>query len=165
MTNTSKNFLKKFLLEHPIEGKVLEIGSRNVNGMVKDILTNHGLKYMGLDMIDCGEFTDIVCNAHDLRDHVKEGSFDLVICLDTLEHDDRFWLTVENMRWVIKKGGWMLIVVPSLRCGPHDWPSDYYRFMMPVLKEVWFEGFNNCHFESYPPEETGPDALYGWGQK
>jgi len=158
MTSSSRNFLYDFLEKHPITGMVLEIGSRNVNGTVKEVLVNHGLDYIGLDMIDGGEYTDIVCNAHDIKKVLPKGCFDLVICLDTLEHDDKFWLTVENMRWVLKKGGWMLIVAPSLLCGVHDWPSDYYRFLRPTL-DVFFEGFNDCYFEE------NPDAIYGWGQK
>lgn len=160
MTGTSKQFVKDFLVFHPEPGSILEIGSRNVNGTVKELFVAAKWKYTGLDMINGGEFTDIVCNAHDLRDHVEKESYDLVICLDTLEHDDMFWLTVENMRWAVKKGGWMLIVVPSLYCGMHDWPSDYYRFLMPVLSDVWFKDFNNCNFKS-----VSLDALYGWGQK
>lgn len=162
MTDTSRAFLLKFLAAHPVKGKVLDVGSRNINGTVKDILTGFGLEYTGLDMIDDGS-VDIVCNAHDMKDHVKEEEYDLVICFDTLEHDDKFWLTVENMRWATKKGGWMVIIAPSLHCPIHDWPSDYYRFLPSVIR-LFFEDYNDCYFEVYG-FETDPDAIYGWGMK
>jgi len=164
MTERSKEFLKRFLLEHPIRGKVLDVGCRNINGSVKDILVGHGLEYLGLDMEYSGHPEELIINAHDIKDHLKEESFDLVICLDTLEHDDMFWVTVHNMRWVLKKGGWMLIIVPSLHCPIHEWPNDYYRFLPSVLGDVFFKGFEKTYFEVYG-FETDPDAIYGWGQK
>ncbi len=159
MTHTSKDFLYKFLEEHPVAGKVLEIGSRNINGSIKEILIEHGLEYQGLDMVYSGDPDEIIMNAHDIKDKFEKETYDFVVCLDTLEHDDKFWLTVENMRWVLKKGGWMLIVAPSVNCPIHDWPSDYYRFLLTPFKEVFFEGFKNCYFED------NQDAIYGWGQK
>ncbi len=166
MTGHTTRFIQDFLLEHPIKGKVLEVGSRYVNGEIKSIFEENGLKYTGLDMVK-GRDVDIVLNAHDIKKELKRGSFDLVVCVDTLEHDDKFWLTVENMRWVLKKGGWMVIKAPSLHCNIHDWPSDYYRFLEPVFKEVFFIGFEDVFTQTLIGSGSGdmPDSIVGYGRK
>jgi len=167
MTNKTKKFLINFLAKHPIKGKVLDVGSRRIHKChikIKDRFSDAGLEYVGLDMLP-GEWVDVVGNAHDIKTIFEPESFDMVCCFDTLEHDDRFWMTVENMRWVLKKGGWMLINVPSLNKPIHYNPSDYYRFMEPVMEEVFLKGYKDCYFYVYYNEAKIPDEIYGWGQK
>ena len=166
MTGHTKQFIEEFLVEHPIKGKVLEVGSRYVNGSIKSIFELNGLKYTGLDMVK-GTDVDVVLNAHDIKKEIKKASFNLVVCADTLEHDNRFWLTVENMRWVLKKGGWLVIKAPSLHCNLHEWPSDYYRFLEPVFKEVFFDGYEEVFTETLIGTGTSesPDSIVGYGRK
>ncbi len=167
MTNKTKDFLIKFLAQHKIKGKVLDVGSRRTNKChinIKNRLQNADLEYVGLDMMP-GEWVDIVANAHDIKTIFESESFDMVCCFDALEHDDKFWITVENMRWVLKKGGWMLIGVPSLAKPIHNHPSDYYRFLKTVVEEVFFEGYKDCYYYVYYNEAKIPDEIYGWGQK
>lgn len=159
-------FVKKFLEEKKIQFvKVLDVGSRSVDNQatIRDLFA--GGEYMGLDMIK-GVNVNLVLNAHDIKTHFKEGSFDLVCCFDTLEHDEAFWITVENMKWVLKKGGWLLIGVPSLNCGQHDYPNDYYRWLENGVKKM-FEGFINVYTETQldNPSHRELDEIYGWGQK
>jgi len=52
---------------------------------------------IGIDMRP-GACVDIQMNAHDLLTKFEPNTFDCVICFDTLEHDDKFWLTVDNMK-------------------------------------------------------------------
>jgi SAM-dependent methyltransferase len=166
MTGHTTRFIQDFLLEHPIKGKVLEVGSRYVNGEIRNVFEENGLEYTGLDMV-AGRCVDIVCNAHDIKKNLKRASFDLVVCVDTLEHDDKFWLSVENMRWVLKRGGWLVIKAPSLHCNIHDWPSDYYRFLEPVFKEIFFEGFKDVFTQTLVGSGATdmPDSIVGYGRK
>ena len=166
MTGHTREFLKEFLTEHPIKGKVLEVGSRYVNGEIRDIFEDEKIKYTGLDMIK-GRCVDILLNAHDIKKELKKNSFDLVVCFDTLEHDDKFWITVDNMRWVLKKGGWLVIKAPSLHCNIHEWPGDYYRFLEPAFKEVFFNGFEDVFTQTLvgSGQTDMPDSILGYGRK
>jgi len=51
-------------------------------------------------------------NGNDLS-RFADGHFDVVVSNATLEHDPRFWLTLAEMRRVLKPGGLLLIGVPG----------------------------------------------------
>jgi SAM-dependent methyltransferase len=51
-------------------------------------------------------------NGNDLS-RFADGLFDVVVSNATLEHDPRFWLTLAEMRRVLKPGGLLLIGVPG----------------------------------------------------
>lgn len=165
MIGTTRDYLVEFLKIHPIQGKVLEVGSLDVNGNIRDILS--GLDYTGVDM-RTGRNVTLVLNSHDLKERFKEGEFDLVVCFDTLEHDNKFWLTIENMRWVLKSKGWLMIGVPSINHGIHEQPEDYYRFTESVFKEIFFDGYQHKEIKSYyyfGQDLDRPDQVMGYAQK
>src|SRR5271166_1615924 len=51
-------------------------------------------------------------NGNDLS-QFADAAFDVVVSNATLEHDPRFWLTLAEMRRVLKPGGLLLIGVPG----------------------------------------------------
>jgi SAM-dependent methyltransferase len=59
----------------------------------------------------------------------EEASFDLITCLDVIEHtpDDRVTLT--ELRRVTKPGGWLLVTVPAYQAlwSLHDAANHHYR--------------------------------------
>lgn len=184
MITTVEKFLLQFAKKHGPFDKALDVGSLDVNGSVRKILKGQYKEITGIDMRK-GEGVDIVMNAHDLDKKWPNPTFDLVTCVETLEHDDRFWITVEQIKKVLKPGGWMLIAAPSLGMGKHDYPGDYYRFFASAFEQVFFKGFKDVHVatESYPtacwvehpdgekvktilqPNELKPDEILGYGRK
>ena len=58
-----------------------------------------------------------------------DGTFDLITCLDVIEHtaDDR--LTLTELRRVAKPGGWLLVTVPAYQAlwSLHDAANHHYR--------------------------------------
>ena len=167
MINTTKKFIIEWKEKYPdLRGNVLEVGSLDVNGNVKDLFGDFE-SYIGSDM-RAGANVDVVVNGHELVSKFDKDSFDLVICLDTLEHDDKFWLTVEQMKEVLRPGGFLIICVPSIRHPRHNHPSDYYRFFESSFSEVFFDGYENTNirFECYANnDELNPDEILGWGRK
>lgn len=149
---------------------MLDVGSLDVNGSVREVLTrlDYGGAFTGIDMRD-GKGVDIALNGHDIDKKWDKPSFDLVICCDTLEHDDRFWLTVEQMRKVLKPGGWLLITVPSFFHGRHDHPSDYWRFLETSLRDSMFDGYEEVNTSagvwSTGADNNRPDEVFGYGRK
>lgn len=165
MITTTHDLIKKFLEEHDMKGKkVLDVGSLDVNGSLKEDFKDYD--YTGVDMRE-GANVDVVLNGHDLSKHFKQ-EFDLVLCFDTLEHDDLFWLTVAEMRKVLKSGGWLIIGTPSINHPIHRHPRDYYRFTTDSFEDVFFKGMDNVWIEQqcYGDQgESRPDQIMGYGQK
>jgi len=118
--------------------KVLDVGSMQVSGGCLRGRFGNECEYVALDMRK-GDNVSLILNAHDIDTKFEEGYFDLVVCFDTLEHDDKFWLSVEQMKKALKKGGILAIGVPGIRCPKHDHPHDYYRFLDEGVKTM-FEG-------------------------
>jgi SAM-dependent methyltransferase len=97
-------------------GSVLEIGATS---MTDTLLNLPSLR-------DCGsrvgvniEYSATIAagpilrgNGNDLS-QFADGVFDVVVSNATLEHDPRFWLTLAEMRRVLRPGGLLLIGVPG----------------------------------------------------
>jgi len=113
--------------------KTLEIGSLDVNGGVSDLFPNH----TGTDFRE-GPGVDIVLNSWELSK--LNGTFDLVLWLETMEHDLKFWLTIDQIRTVLNKGGILIVTTRGINFPFHPHPKDYYRFTKQSFAEL-FEGF------------------------
>ena len=73
-------FVKLNLDRDEVSGRrVLEVGSRDVNGSVRDVISAlQPESYVGTDIME-GEGVDIVCNAEDLVTQFHGERFDIVI--------------------------------------------------------------------------------------
>jgi SAM-dependent methyltransferase len=124
-----------------------------------------------VDLPSDGEVRAVKGNANDMADF-KSNWFDLVLCCSTLEHDKRFWLSVEEMRRVLRPGGLLVIGVPgyvkdverdqgrsTLTYRVH-YRFDYYRFSEQAVREVFFEGMERVRVRAMmtPPRLIG----HGW---
>ena len=82
------------------KAKVLEVGSLNINGSVREFFTD--CDYLGLD-VGAGPDVDLVCEGqrYDAPDH----TFDQVISCEAMEHNPFFQETFRNMIRMCKPGG------------------------------------------------------------
>jgi SAM-dependent methyltransferase len=134
-----------------LKGKCLDVGSYNVNGCVRDLFAD----YTGLDMRP-GPNVDVVANAKEIP--FPRESFDVVTCLEMIEHDqDPFW-SVEEMKRVLRPGGSLVITVPGIGFPRHDYPSDYWRFTDDGLR-ILMAGLNDLRIHE------DRDHVYGVGVK
>ena len=113
-------------------GKVLEVGSLDVNGSVREYFDRCD-EYTGVDMRP-GEGVDVVANAHKLP--FLDAVFDTVLSCEMLEHDDRFWISVAEMGRVLKPGGVLILTARGNGFKPHAYPDDYYRFMPSAFRSL-----------------------------
>ena len=142
MRYQSKEYMENFLGEHGSFDRVLEVGSADVTGNLRGLFSTS--YYLGIDL-RVWKNVDLQLNGHDLKKHFKKPSFDLVFYFDTLEHDDKFWETVEGMRFVLKPKGWMIIGVPGRHAPYHNpEPEDYWRFMKPAVA-TFFRDFDEVN--------------------
>ena len=143
--------LKKIAKES--EGKViLEIGSgKKVNGKYS---------YSASHLFpDAKEFimTDVDPKfGHRVLDITKsdeKDKYDIVLCLNVLEHVYDYNLAIANLRKSLKSGGLLVIAVP-FAFPLHDEPNDYWRFtehtLKIILKEFSHVDISNQRFQKLP---------------
>lgn len=124
-----------------IAGKrILEVGSRNVNGSVRPSVCAHSpLEYIGVDIAP-GPGVDQIANATKLVATFGAQTFDGVICANTLEHILLWRSAIYSMTTVLREGGWILMAVPAPGFGRHDHPCDYWRVTVDDLRKI-FAGY------------------------
>jgi SAM-dependent methyltransferase len=162
MSESERQVIKDIRAKHNFSaGNVLEIGSLNVNGEVRDLFAD-ATKYTGVDMCE-GEGVNIKINGHDLMGEFDAGTFDTIICLNTLEHDDLFWQTLFCINSLIKKDGILIISTPTFGFPQHNHPEDYYRFGIDAYKKVIFGNYEILDLIEY--SSKGNPQILGIGRK
>ncbi|VVB75969.1 Ubiquinone biosynthesis O-methyltransferase [Candidatus Tiddalikarchaeum anstoanum] len=73
--------------------------------------------------------------------------FDIILCLNVLEHVINTKKAVDNIYKALKKGGVALFVIP-FAFPLHDEPGDYYRFTKYGLKEI-LKKFKDVKIKEY----------------
>jgi len=151
---SQRDFLKTIGAGFPIffhNAKVLEIGSLNINGTVRDFFSN--CDYTGID-VAAGKDVDIVCQGQQFN--ADTNSFDHVISCEAMEHNPYWKETLVNMIRVCRPGGLVTMTCATIgrpehgtkRTSPSDSPLtieqgwDYYQ----NLKSIDFT--QQCELES-----------------
>lgn len=156
--STGRNFFKTYV-DPDTTPRVVEIGSQNVNGSLRDVAPSNIKEYVGLDFAH-GAGVDIVLE-DPYKFPLENDSFDILVTSSCFEHSEMFWLSfLEGMR-VLKDTGVMYINIPSAWESYHRYPVDCWRFWPDASKglESW-ANYNNIPsmvLESYvtPPPGNG----------
>jgi len=135
-------------------GDVLEVGAQDINGSVRPIIEPLANSYWATDM-EAGKGVDAVLNNEDLLTHFGAEAFNTVIACEVLEHDKRFWMTVETLRQLVIPGGHLILTVPTFGFPLHRYPRDYWRFGEDSYTDVFFDEWeilDICHLDNpYAP--------------
>lgn len=113
--------------------KVLEVGSLNINGTVRDFFAD--CNYLGVDL-GPGAMVDLVCSGHEL-DH-PDHTYDVAISTECFEHNPYWAETFANMLRMTRPGGLIVFTCATTgrpehgtkRTTPRDAPLvpwDYYQ--------------------------------------
>lgn len=169
-----KNFFQKLKdkFPHYFENKkVLEIGSLNINGTIRDCFETS--TYIGVD-VGFGNGVDVVCGGESYN--APDNSFDVVCSAECFEHNPHWLETFQNMIRMCKDGGLVIFTCATdgrpehgtTKTTPQDSPLtvdigwDYYRNLneSDFTNELDF----SFYFEEYGFEvnEQAFD-LYFWG--
>ena len=130
-------YFKKTYLNPNEELKILDIGSFDKDGNYNYglILNEEKWTYHGLDLKSGNNIDIVVENAYDWEDEIEDETYDLVISGQAFEHIEFFWLTLEQVKRVLKPEGLFFLIVPST--GPvHKNPYDCYRFNENAMKAM-----------------------------
>lgn len=113
---------------------VLEVGSRNVNGGVRDLFPE--AIYVGID-IEPGDGVDIVTDA---AKWVPSGPFDCVVSTEVFEHAQRWPMIVANCARVLMHEGVLIVTAAGPGRAPHSAVDggpvrarEYYANVQPDL--------------------------------
>lgn len=167
-------FIEKLKQKFPnffSQKKVLEVGSLDINGTVRDFFSD--CQYTGLD-VSFGQGVDIVCEGQNYN--APDQTYDVVCSAECFEHNPHWLETFQNMIRLCKDGGLVLFTCATdgrpehgtTRTTPADSPLtvgigwDYYR----NLNEKDFT--DQIEFDSYFSEygfevETNHHDLFFWG--
>lgn len=148
------NFAKKHA--ERFSGRVLEVGSYNVNGTVRD----HIPVTIGVDMRK-GPGVDHVLDASSVLSFYGVNSFDGVVSCDALEHIEDWHGALTNIWGVLKDGGPLLLTMANMKKGVHGYPDDYWRWPMDRWKRLFGANEIVGEFEGGPSQgvcviKTGP---------
>lgn len=107
--------------------KILDVGSCGVNGTYKEIFSDkERFDYYGLDLTPGPNVDYVPSDPYDWQD-LPDESFDIIISGQAFEHIEFPWLTILEIKRVLKKGGLICIIAP-LRGPEHKYPVDCWRY-------------------------------------
>lgn len=103
---------------------IVDVGAQDVNGSLRSVAPP-GNTYTGIDFAE-GKGVDVI-----LTDPYKfpfeDGTFDVAVCSNCLEHSEFFWVTFMEMLRILKPSGLLFITVPA-NAAVHRYPVDCWRF-------------------------------------
>lgn len=153
--------------------KILEIGSLNINGTVRDFFEQ--CDYIGVDVAE-GPGVDIVCQGQDYNE--DDESYDVTCSAECFEHNPYWQETFENMIRLCKNGGLVFFTCATegrpehgtTRTDPESSPLtisigwDYYKNLTEkdFVEKINFEKYFSAYEFSIGYENFD---LYFWGIK
>ncbi len=116
--------------------RVLDVGSRNVNGSLRELVEPHCREYIGTDILP-GPGVDRICPAAALGREFGADQFDLIICTEVMEHVLDWRSSIAGIKEVLRPDGYLLFTVPSRGFGYHEYPFDFWRFEIDDLQNIF----------------------------
>ena len=148
---------------------VLEVGSLNINGTVRDFF--QPIRYVGVD-VGAGKDVDVISNGEDLE--YPDNSFDVAVSAECFEHNPEWVATFRNMWRMTKR--YVIITCASTGRPEHgttrtdagsspltlDW--NYYRNLteQDFRDELDLDSMFVNYYFRYNPESCD---LYFYGEK
>lgn len=119
--------------------RILEVGSCDVNGSIREILSPITGTYLGVDLA-VGPNVDLViapeCRLSDL------GTFDLIVSAEALEHDPGAFVTVNSMCDALASDGLLLISAAS-KGRPEHGTARSGAFQSPGTSSIGINHYEN----------------------
>jgi len=128
---------KSFTPDEVKQKDVIEVGSRDVNGSLRSIMSAWGAKrYVGVDIVK-GPGVDVVCSAEDIERKFGRESFDVVVSTEMVEHVRNWREAVSSIKHVCKPDGTLLLTTRSIGFGYHGYPFDFWRYETEDMKQIF----------------------------
>jgi SAM-dependent methyltransferase len=130
----------------PSNGRVLEIGSYQVNesGSLRAIFS--GCSYTGVDLAE-GPGVDVVASGHDVN--LTSDSFDVTLSAECFEHNPLWRETFANMYRMTKPGGILIITCASRGRVEHGTARSFKPHYSPGTTAVGWDYYMNLTQEDF----------------
>lgn len=129
------------------EGPILEIGSRDINGTVRQLFDGD---YFGIDLID-GPGVDEVTDVTDLSTRRK---FATVVCCEVLEHSPYPDKVIDAAHKLLRKDGVLLLTAAGPGRTPHSGidggamrSTEHYANIGPDDLADWLSAFTEVEID------------------
>jgi SAM-dependent methyltransferase len=145
--DAQREFVGYLLNRYPgyfTEKKVLEVGSLNLNGTVRDFFTN--CDYTGLD-VGPGLCVDVVCSGHEYD--APDNSFDTICSLECFEHNPYWVETFANMIRMCRPGGLVFFTCATTGRAEHGTVSSGSIGESPLTINLGWEYYRNLTQEDF----------------
>ena len=130
-----------------ISGKTLDFGAGSAK--YRGLISPHTSEYITFDVVH-GTNVDVVGDAH--KTPFESNAFNTIICTQMLEHVEKPWIVIAEIKRILKPNGVCIITAPFL-IPYHADPHDFFRYTREGLLSL----FKN---ERFAIEESG---TYGRG--
>ena len=98
----TEKVINKFLNKMPKTKTILDVGAKNHSQ--RSLLGNS--EYITCD-IDSSRNVDVICDIHNLP--FSNNKFDLILCIEVLEHVEKPWIAVNELYRVLNFNGVVLL--------------------------------------------------------
>lgn len=113
---------------------VLDVGSFDVNGNYRDLVTKRGWQYTGVDIVP-GKNVDIV-SEDQYHFPFADNQFDIVMSGSTMEHVEAIWQWIPELARMVKPGG-LLSIITHTHWRYHPHPVDCWRIMPDGMRYLF----------------------------
>ena len=148
---------RSFIAQHApdCEGPVLEIGSRDINGGVRDLFPADG--YHGIDLAEGRGVDEVV----DVVDFTCQHKFETVVCCEVLEHYEDPKALLDAAASHLRKDGTLLVTAAGPGRKPHSGidgdvvrDGEHYANINPADLKGWLRS----NFKHVEVDEVGDDV-------
>jgi SAM-dependent methyltransferase len=154
---SGKEFFTTYYNSFSDRVKVVEIGSQNVNGSLKEACPVEA-EYVGLDFQKANGVDIVLTDAYSFP--LENNSVDIVVSSSCFEHSELFWLSYLEIMRILKPKGLFYLCAPTVGA-VHKYPVDCWRFYPDAGKALITWGkrnnINNILLESYVQQGGGWD--------
>lgn len=127
-----------------ISGRTLDFGAGSAK--YSNFIKQKASEYVAFDVVD-GKNIDVVGDV--LNAPFENNSFDTIISTQVLEHVEKPWLMVKEIRRILKKDGICILTAPFLQ-PYHPDPADFFRYTTEGLISLFKnEGFSTIECDYY----------------
>lgn len=143
------HFIQKIKDQHPsffIDKKVLEVGSLNINGTLRDFFNS--CDYTGIDVGE-GSGVDIVCSGENYD--APDESYDVVCSAECFEHNPSWLETFKNMIRLCKEDGFIFFTCATTGRAEHG-TARTTPGCSPLTVEMGWDYYQNLTEKNFTDE-------------
>lgn len=151
MHTAAYNFVRAARDQNRRSGLVLEIGSRNINGTIRDLF--RGEPYLGIDIWP-GAGVDALGNGATFHPPTPPAT---IVCCEVLEHTHDAEGICRNAHAQLAPGGVFIVTAAGFGRRPHSAvdgsevrPGEFYANVSQVSLEAWLARFDTVEITVDP---------------